>query len=260
MPELKIAIALSGVRMPFKKALHTAAKMGASGIEIDARNGIQPSEISDTGRRQILKMLTDLNLTVAAVRYPTRRGYDVIDDLDRRLEATKQAMTFAYSLGARIVINAVGIVPEDDQHPARSQLLASLTDLARHGERVGAVLACETGSEPCPVLVRLLDQVPGGSLGIHFNPARLILANHYTPQDIRICAHYVRSVAARDAVRDFSQRRGIEVKVGRGSAEFPEILGVLEEHRFNGWFVLERAGAGDAIQEMSDALAYLRAL
>jgi sugar phosphate isomerase/epimerase len=258
LPELKIAVAISCLRQPIKKALHTVARLGATGIEIDARNGIRPSEISDTGRRQLRKMLTDLNLTVAAVRFPTRRGYDVVHDLDRRLEATKQTMSFAYSLGATVVINAIGYIPEDAEHPANVQLRASLTDLARHGEKVGAILACETGTEPVSRLVKLIGSITSGSLGIHFNPANLILADHYDQDAIRLCAPMVRSVSIRDAVRDLAQRRGIEVEIGRGSAEFPEILGVLEEQGYRGWFIVDRPPSSIAESEISDAISLLR--
>jgi sugar phosphate isomerase/epimerase len=260
LPELKIAVAISCLRQPIKQALQTVAKLGATGIEIDARSGIRPSEISDTGRRQLRKMLTDLNLTVAAIRFPTRRGYDVVQDLDRRLEATKEAMSFAFSLGANVVINSIGYVPEDSQHPAASQLVASLSDLARHGDKVGAILSCETGSEPVERLTSLVASITTGSIGIHFNPAGLILGDHYDQNSIRQCASWVRSTTVRDAVRDIAQRRGVEVEVGRGSAEFPEILGVLQEQNYKGWFIVDRPPSPVAELEVSNAISFLRSL
>lgn len=260
MPELKIAVAISCLGQPIKRALHTAAKLGVAGIEIDARNGIRPNEISDTGRRQLRKMLTDLNLTVAAIRFPTRRGYDVLEDLDRRLEATKQAMSFAFSLGANVVINAAGYVPEESTHPNYTQLVASLSELARHGERVGAILSCETGSEPPSRLQTLLQSINTGAIGIHFNPAILIQADLYERDSIRQCASLVRSVSIRDAVRDPALRRGIEVDIGRGSAEFPEILGVLEEQSYRGWFIIDRPPSNRVETEVADAISLLRSL
>lgn len=260
MPELKIAVALACLGGPSKRALHTAARLGATGIEIDARNGLRPSEISDTGRRQLRKMLTDLNLTVAAIRFPTRRGYDVLQDLERRLEATKEAMTFAYNLGARVVINSIGYVPEDSAHPAYGQLKNSLSDLARHGERIGAILSCETGAEPVERLVNLLSSLDTGSIGIHFNPANLILGDLYDRESIRKCASMVRSVTVRDAVRDLRQRRGVEVEIGRGSAEFPEILGVLEEQGYRGWFIIDHPGGGAVETEIANAISLLKSL
>ena len=47
-------------------------------------------------------MLADLNLQVSSVYFPTRRGYGVTDDLDRRIEATKSAMDMAFELGCSV--------------------------------------------------------------------------------------------------------------------------------------------------------------
>ena len=73
MHQLKIGIQLKSLRQPFKKALHTAARLGARAVEIDARDELRPQELSQTGLRQLRNMLEDLNLTVSAVGFPTRR-------------------------------------------------------------------------------------------------------------------------------------------------------------------------------------------
>lgn len=266
MPELKIGVSLASLKMPFKKALHIAAQLGASGVEIDARNDLRPQELSDTGRRQLRKMMDDLNLRVAAVRFPTRRGYDVAHDLDRRLAATQEAMKFAYSLGADVVINSVGFVPEpsdasdSSENAAYQQLQASLTDLARVGQRVGAMLACETGSEPVERLVRLLESLPERSIGIAFNPGNLVVNDCYAPDAIEKCASQTLVVVARDGVRDLARGRGLEVPLGRGSVEFPHLLGVLEEQPYRGWFIVDRHDSRDPVTELGQAIRYLRAL
>ncbi len=260
MPELKIGIGLSSLRQPFKKALHTVASLGATGVEIDARNVLRPAELSDTGRRQLRKMLDDLNLRVAAIRFPTQRGYDVLSDLERRIDATKQAMKFAYSLGASVVINAVGYVPDSPEHPAYDQLQVSLSDLAKYGQHVGAVLACETGSEPTSRLVGLLDSLEEQAIGIAFNPANLIINDYYSETSLTECASRVLSVCARDAVRDLARGRGIDVPLGRGSVDFPQTLGILEEQQYRGWFIVDREQASDAVSELGYAVQYLKAL
>ncbi len=182
MPNQKIGIQIASLGQPLKLALQTAARLGATGIEIDARTDIRPKELTDTGRRQLKKWMDDLNLRVASVRFRTRRGYDVLQDLDQRIDATKEAMRFAYSLGCNVVVNQIGEVPEDSEHPAYSQLQVCLTDLARYGQHVGAMLAAETGSEPAERLVGLLESVPEKAIGITFNPANLIANNFSSEQ------------------------------------------------------------------------------
>jgi sugar phosphate isomerase/epimerase len=296
VPELNLGISLASLRQPFKKALHTAARLGARGVEIDIRNTLRPNELSDTGLRQLRKMMEDLDLRVVAVRFQTRRGYDVLDGLDRRLEATKEAMKFAYRLGAGVVINAIGTVPEqlvaakdttkdaaakhnDPLPPAvegpmsgfdlshlgksrdvYSQFQACLNDLARYGQHVGAMLACETGTEPAGRLAKLLDSLPEQAIGINFNPGNLIINDSYSEDSIRQSASRVISVTARDGVQDRSRGRGLEVPIGRGSAEFPQILGVLEEHNYRGWFLLERQQSDDPETELANGISFLKSL
>ncbi|MCA9131158.1 MAG: sugar phosphate isomerase/epimerase [Planctomycetales bacterium] len=261
MAELNIGIGLSSVGQPFKKALHTVARLGATGVEIDVRNSAWPKELTDTGRRQLRKMLDDLNLRVAAVRFSTRRGYDVLQDLDRRIDATKQTMRFAYSLGTRVVINSVGYVPDSAEHPAYAQLRESLGDLARYGQHVGAMLACETASEPVERLVGLLDSLEEKAIGIAFNPGNLIINDCYDQNSIKECAERTLVVVARDGVRDLARGRGLQVPLGRGSAEFPDILGVLEEWHYSGWFILESSNNTiDRESELTNAVKFLKAL
>ncbi len=260
MPELRIGVGLNSLKQPFKKALHTAASLGATGVEIDARNDIQPKELSETGTRQLRKMLDDLNLRVAAVRFPTNRGYDVLQDLDRRIDATKQAMRFAYSIGARVVVNAAGYIPDSQDHPAYDQLQISLGDLARYGQHVGAVFACETGSEPPQRLVELLGTLPEQTIGISFNPGNLVVNDCYSEHSIEQCASRTLTVTARDAVRDLARGRGLDVPLGRGSVDFPHVLGVLEEQRYAGWFIVDRLKSDDPVTEISHAVSFLKSL
>lgn len=260
MPELKIGIQISSLGQPLKAALQTAARLGATGIEIDARTDIRPKELTDTGRRQLKKWMDDLNLRVASVRFRTRRGYDVLQDLDQRIDATKEAMRFAYSLGCNVVVNQVGLVPEDVAHPAYSQLQVCLTDLARYGQHIGAMLAAETGSEPGERLAALIESTTEKAIGIAFNPANLIANNYSAEHALAPCAPHTLLVHARDAVRDLARGRGIDVPLGRGSAEFPSICAHLEQRQFNGWFVIDSEPKPNAITEIGYAVSFLKSL
>ncbi|GIW97998.1 MAG: xylose isomerase [Pirellulaceae bacterium] len=260
MPILRIGIGTGNLQQPLKKALHTAAKVGAQGIEIDARNVLRPSELSETGRRQLRKMLDDLNLQVAAVRFNTRRGYDVADDLDRRMEATREALRFAYSLGASTVINSIGRVDEDLDAPTNQQLIACLEDIARWGQHIGAMLACETGNEPVDRLAQLLDRLRYQTIGVAFNPGNLIINGWYDSTSIEVVGPRVLTVIARDAVRDLARGRGLEVPLGDGTADFPHILATLEQFDYRGWIIADRQRSDDLEYDLSNAVKYLRAI
>lgn len=260
MADVNIGIQLSSLRMPLKKALMTAARLGVQGIEIDARNDLRPEELTDTGRRQLRKMLDDLNLRVAAVRFHTARGYDVAENLERRIDGTKQAMKFAYSLGASVVINQIGSVPEKPEGETHNMLVQCLTDLARFGQHVGAMLAAETGSEPGERLAGLIEGLRETALGITFNPGNLIVNNFSVDDALPRCAPLTLLVHAKDAVRDLARGRGVEVPLGRGMAEFPQVIASLEEHRFRGWYIIERDYSEDIVQSLNYAVQFLKNL
>lgn len=258
MAELNLAVRLDPMKLPLRQSLELASRLGVRSVELDARSGIHPSQLSDTGLRQLRKMLEDLNLQVAALRFPTRRGYDHVADLDRRVDATKQAMLLAYKLGAPVLVNSIGPVP-DQTTDARYQTLAQvMDDLGRYGARVGAFFAAETGSESGETLAGLLDASDDGFVAVALNPGQLIVNRFSVPQAVQSLRDRIALVCAVDGVIDLAAGRGIMVPLGQGIADFPQLLGLLEDHQYRGRFVVGRAES--TFDELQDGLEYLRNL
>jgi sugar phosphate isomerase/epimerase len=258
--QLKIGIQLANLGLPFGPALAKAAVLGADAVELDARREINPQELTQTGIREIRKLLEDRRLRICAVGFRTRYGYQVRDGLDRRVEATKQAMSVAYKLGASVVVNYVGRVPESEEDPDWPLLVETLWDIGRHGQRVGATLCARTGAEPGADLARLVKALPPGSLGVDFDPATLIMNGHSPREALTALAPYVLHVHARDAVRDVSQGRGLETPLGQGAADFPELLGILEEQQYRGYLTVECENPRNPEAEIGAAVKYLKGL
>lgn len=256
---IRVGIQLAGLRLPFRKALTVASELGADSVEICARTELIPQQVDSTGLRQIRKWLDDLNLRVSAVRFATRRGYESTEELDRRIEGTKQAMKLAYELGARVVVNSAGQIDESPDAASREVLRNVLSDLGRYSQHVGAFLALETGAESLTTLGGLIDSLPQGSVGVTLNPGNLIVQG-YGLEDLSAVAQHVMLVHAKDGVPDRARGRGTQVPLGRGLAEFPRIIATLEEHRFPGDYVIERDIASDPISEFRSAIHYLRHL
>ena len=259
MPALKIGVQLASLRLPLKKALPAAARLGASAVEIDARGEIKAQELSDTAVRQLRRMLDDLNLRVCAVGFQTRRGYDVPEELERRVAATKAAMKFAHAIGAAVVINQVGRVPQKPEGPNWDLLVQSLTDLAAYGQRVGALLAAQTGTESGADLARLLAALPPQAVGVNLDPAGLLINGHSPIEAVHQLGPNILHVHARDAVRD-ARGQGVEVSLSRGSVDFPALLGALSEQNYRGYFSVVRYNADDPLTEIGQAIEYLKSL
>src|SRR5487761_1114716 len=258
MPTIQVAVQARSVGLPLKRVLPLAKQWGASAVELDARGDTNPQGLSQTGRRQLRKLFDDYELRVAAVGFRTRRGYDVAEELDRRVAATQAAMKLAYDLGASWVVNQVGRVPERSEGPRWQTLIEVLSDLGTFGQRTGASIAAETGSESAADLARLLAALPHGAVGVCLNPGALII-NGFSPLDaIATLGPSISYFHAQDGVRDLAQGRGIEVQLGRGAADFPALLGALEEHGYRGYWTIQREKTENPVAEIAQAVSYLK--
>ncbi len=260
MLQIKLGIEVASLRMPLKKGLLTARELGAEAVEIDLRNELSPDDLSRTGVRAVRKMLDDLNLRLSAVAFRTRRGYAVQEGLEARVEGTKRAMTAAYELGTNVVVNHIGRVPGENEAVARTTLLEVLTDLGRHGQRCGAFLAAETGSESGEELAAVIASLPPGTIGVDFNPASLILHGHSPLTAMRALSEHVAHFHATDATRDVALGRGLEVPLGQGTAEIPELLATLEERQYRGYLTIARHDTRSPIEDIKQSLVFLRNL
>ncbi len=260
MLQLKKGIKLESLRLPFRKSLEVAAQLGAEGVEINARTEIRPDELSRTGVRHLKKMLGDLNLKVAAVHFPTRRGFGESDDLDRRIDATKNALAMAWNLGCNVVTNHIGTIPDEPEAPEWTTMVQALTDIGNHSQKAGAWLAAHSGINGTETMRQLLDSLPAMAIGIDFDPAAMIINGRDVIGGMKALGPQVMHFRARDAVYEMSMGRGLEVQLGRGSVNLPELLGILEEHNYNGFFTIERDSESEAILHCGQAVEYLDSL
>ena len=258
MAELNIAVRVDALRMPLRKALETAAQMGVSAVELNAQNQIHPSQLSDTGLRQLRKILDDLNLKVASLRFQTRRGYDNTQDLDRRVEATKAAMQLAYRLACPVVVNSIGSIPEAQEDPRWASMQSVLDDLGRFGTKVGAFLAAETGSTSGETLARMLNSSPDAFVAVALNPGQLIINRFDVREAVLALKDRIELVYAVDGVIDLAAGRGVSVRLGQGTADFPELIGLLEDVQYRGRFVVGRDDS--SAQELQQGIEYLQNL
>ena len=258
MLQLKTGIRLESLKQPFKKAIATCAQIGADAIEINARSEVRLEELSRTAVRHLKKMLGDLNLRVCSLRYPTRRSFFDEEDLDRRLDATKRAMIAAYELGANVVVGNAIQIPDGEVDSHQYQLfVAALSDLAKHGQRVGTCYALQTGAMDAESSRKLMDELPVG-IGFDFDPAGFVLNSQDAESFLRSNAEFVLQMRARDAVRDLALGNAVEVMLGRGSIDFPQMFGILEEKAFRGYVVLEQNIGDDPMTNLANGVQYLK--
>ncbi|MEM8911636.1 MAG: TIM barrel protein [Planctomycetota bacterium] len=134
-----------------------------------------------------------------------------------------------------------------------------LEDLGRYGAKVGAFFAAETGTESGPTLARLLRASDEAFLMAALNPGQLIINRHSVSEAIAALRDRISVVSAIDGVLDLAEGRGLTVPLGQGIADFPNLIGQLEEIPYRGSFVVGRANMEPetAVDELRQSTAYL---
>ncbi len=256
MTAVRIAVATKGFGQPIRESLRTAVDVGALGVQLDLRNELRTSEFGETGRRQFLRFLDELRLTVASVSFPTRRGLYEPDRLEHRVAAIKQTMDWAYQLRTPTVTIRAGRIPSDTESLQYQMLVDVLNDLVRHGNHVGAVLALTPMGDSVEVLTSLLPQITTGPISINFDPAAFVMGGHDPMKAYRELYGVIGHIQGRDAIRDIDGQ-GEETVLGRGEVEWDELLALIESSDYGGWLTVDRTDGDSKTQDIARAVRYL---
>ena len=258
MNAVKIGICLESLGLPLRRALAAAQQMGVTGVQIDAAGDLAPNQLTQTGRREFRNLLRMHNLELTALNCPLRRGLDVAENQEGRIDHVKNVMTLAFDLGPRLTIVQAGRVPDGDEDPRGRLLTEALQALGGHGDRTGTTLALETGLESGEALRDYLQRLDTGSLGVNYDPANLLM-NGFNPfESARQLRGLIRHAHAKDASRSRSNRTAQEVPLGHGDIDWLLLLSLFEEIEYRGWLVVERESGQNRAQDVAAGVAFLR--
>lgn len=260
MNRLKIGVRLESLDLPLRRALSEAARMGVSGVQVDAVGDLSPSNLSQTGRRELRNLLRTHNVELTAIGCPLRRGLDAAEDQEGRLLHVQKVQTLAFDLGPRIVVVQAGEVPEDLESARARTLSESLTVLGGYGDRVGVTLALETGLESGQRLADFLRRFDSGSLGVNLDPANVLLHGFDPYESTRALQGRIVHVHAKDGRRSNASRMAQEVPLGHGDIDWMQFLAVLEEVEYRGYLVVERESGTNRVADVAAGVGFLRRL
>ncbi|MFM9057704.1 MAG: sugar phosphate isomerase/epimerase family protein [Planctomycetaceae bacterium] len=255
-----IATPAAALSRDLRTSLRRARDLGIRGVELDARGGLHPEEVSRTGIRQIRKWLGDEGVEVAAIVFRTRGGYADADRLEGRITATKKALDLAHALGASVVLNHVGEIPPEADGPRWRLLVDVLADVGAWGLQAGATLCAEAGRAAPADLLRLTAALPDGALACDIVTGSLVVHGHDPITAVADLAAHVAAVHVTDAVAGAFAGRGRAVELGTGDVDVAGVLAALEERDYRGWIGIEPVEDRTAAGELRAALDYLRAL
>ncbi len=258
MKPLRIGIVVESTGLAVRQALVAAARMGAQGVQVDAVREIAPDNLGDTGRREFRNLLRSFDLELAALNVPVRRGLDVGDDLQQRIERVRKSMQLAFDLGARRIVVACPKIPDDPAAPRAHLMRESLAALAAHGDRIGCVVALEVGFDPATKVKEYLAGFDTGSLKVTYDPANFLLHGHDPLANLMPLAGLIAHVHARDA-RSAGLSRGLqEVPVGAGDIDWMAFTATLQVLEFDGFLTVEREQGEDKLTDVTNGVKFLK--
>jgi sugar phosphate isomerase/epimerase len=258
MSKLQIGVRLESLGLPLRRALAQAQRLGVGGVQVDAAGDLAPGQLSQTGRREFRHLLRSYNVELTALGCPLRRGLDVAEGQEARIEHVKKVMSLSFELGPRAAIVQAGRAPDADEDPRAGLLTEALRALGRHGDRVGARLALETGLESGETLRRFLDRFDTGGLAVNFDPANLLLGGFDPYAAARALAGRIIHAHAKDARRAGANHAAQEVPLGHGDLDWMLLAAVLEEVGYRGWLAVEREGGDRRAADVAVGVALLR--
>lgn len=258
MRPLKIGIVAESTGLSVRQALVAAARMGARGVQVSGVGALAPDALTETGRREFRNLLRSFDLELAALTVPVRRGLDVADDLQPRIDRIRKSMQLAFDLGTGKVVVACPKLPTEDAEPRGHLMRESLAALGSYGDRIGCVVALEVGYDSADKVRDYLATFDCGSLKVTFDPANFLLHGHDPLKNLPPLAGLIAHVHARDA-RSAGLSRGLqEVPVGAGEVDWMAFTATLQVLEFSGFLAVKRDSGENKLADVTSGVKFLQ--
>ena len=256
MHQFRLAVATRCFNQPLVASFDSAAELNVAGLQFDIRNEIRANELTATGRRDFLHQIKEHGLTVAGAIFPLNYPLYEPDKIDVRVAAIRDALKFAYSIGANPLCFRVGKIPEKADSIERKLLVESLCDLARYGNHVGTLPTITPTNDSAETLRKLMNEVKTGPIGIDFDPAQFAMTGQPVSESLRTLHDLVFHVQLRDGVHGIEG--GQESAVGQGNVDWVEVLALLGETDYRGWLTSIRNDGNDRARDISRGIKFIQ--
>ena len=180
-----------------------------------------------------------------------------------RMKELMKGSDFAKKLGVKNVATHVGFIPENPNTLEYRELISAIRSVALHYKENGQYFLFETGQETPVTILRAIEDIGTGNLGINLDPSNLITYGKANPIDaLYVIGKYVRDVHAKDGVYPTDGKNlGEETPIGQGMVNFPAFVKKLKEIGYDGVLTIEREITGEQqIKDIKEAKIYLEEL
>ena len=278
---MKIGVLSESFRLPVMKAIEEAAKLGLDGLQIYAVGeelncGRCPAQII----RDIKASIHDHGMSVSAICGDLGgHGFCRADENAVKIDLSKRLVDFARELDTEIITTHIGVIPNDTSCARYTVMQKACAELAQYARAAGAVFAIETGPEPAETLLKFLDTLPKGGIGVNMDPANLVMVTSVDPAAaVLLLRQYIVHTHAKDGLQlrpadpqqvyDFFAEGGIgdlrleeffkETPLGEGDVDFAQYFRALKEINYHGFLTIEREVGNHPLQDIRSARDYLK--
>lgn len=277
-----------------RAAVAASRQLGFTGLQFDAvTSALDFTTLSGSARREIRQVLEQQNQSLVGLRSDAgTKGLAVGVDVDRLLWRWEQILETAAGLESPLVCLDLGplptpavapppaptvtpdmagliLLPTTTEKPLPqptappdpafvSQVDGVLNELARKADRYGVTVALRSDLSSLAALHRALIAANCPSFGIDLDPVSLLCDDWTIDQAFSRLAPLIRHFRGRDALSG-ADRRTRPAVLGKGSANWTQLLGLLDESDYHGWITIDPIELTDRPAGAIAALKYLRA-
>ncbi len=259
MQPVRWAVATRCWNRPLAETLRDVVDLDVTGLQLDLREELPPTALTESGRRDFLHRLKERGLQVASGWVPLRQPLYSQIELERRMAFLREAMSFAWQLKATTLCFRCGRIPDSFDQGEGQLLIELLSDLAAHGNHVGVTIALTPTSDTTEQLAEVLRRVKTGPIGIDFDPAHFAMSGQSTTEALRLLHASIAHVQLRDGVRELTGG-GAETAIGQGAIDWAELLALLGEIDYRGWATAIRTQGPDKPGDIARGLSAVRRL
>lgn len=259
MPPWKLCVRLESLSHSPRRAIELAAELGADGIEFDAIGDLAPDQLSATGRRQFRQKILSQGLSIYGIGFPTRHGFDTLERLEKRIQLSLDALRLSSDLGSGILAKEIGQIPSERNDPQHAHFFDAIEIIGSEAMRLGGRFSILTGPDSPDRLFGFLTDMNNYGLGVHYDPANLMVRGHNAYDGVRLLHGFMSGVHLRDAIRSGTSISGFrEVPIGRGEVDWQRFLGALEEIEYRAAATVHREPGPTSLEDCRQAIAYFR--
>ncbi len=164
-----------------------------------------------------------------------------------RLKELYKASDFLQWVGVTDMITHVGFLPENCNDPDFVGVVIALRELCKHLKNRGQYFLFETGQETPTTVLRAIERINTGNVGINFDTANLVCYGKGNSADaIKVFGKYVRNTHCKDGLYPTcGDYLGEEVPLGEGEANLPLVFSRLKDVGYTGPYIIEREITGE---------------